>query len=148
MSSETPTDYFPERVIRQVRTDATRAVVRARYCVRQSEILDLRCVEESAEQEDSFGSQLWYFEGIGVDPQEVRHLVYGVIEYSIQFGHQELVDDGVFDSEHQRERFHNLYRHEQTQPSWRQPAHRWLIAAVLAVAAVFLAAWLMKSLLL
>ncbi|MFG0260890.1 MAG: hypothetical protein ACF788_00650, partial [Novipirellula sp. JB048] len=80
-------------------------MTRARFCPGQSDIIQLRCVDDRPESEEAFGNQLWYFESVGVDGDQHTHGVFGVIEYSVQFGLHELVDDGVFESELQRERF-------------------------------------------
>lgn len=146
MSAETRTRRFSERTIRQVRLDCNRAMVRARFCPDRSDVIQLRCIDDRPESEQSFGNQLWYFEGLGVDERDHRHSVFGVVEYSLQYGLHELVEDGVFDSEHQRERFRHLYEREVHPPAWRHPAHRWLLAGMVAVASVFLAYLLVKSL--
>ncbi|TWU34164.1 hypothetical protein Q31b_56350 [Novipirellula aureliae] len=138
MGAETRTKQFSERTIRQVRLDCERAMTRARFCPEQSEVLQMRCVDERVETESTFGNQLWYFEGIAVDGEQRSHSIFGVVEYSIQFGLYELVDDGVFDSEHQRERFRHLYEKEFHPPSWRQPAHRILAFGLLFVAILWL----------
>ena len=75
-----------------------------------------------------------------------RHSVYGVVEYSLQYGLHELVEDGVFDSEHQRERFRHLYEREIHRPSWRHPAHRLLVGGMSAVASIWLAYLLVRTL--
>ncbi len=139
MSAETRTRRFSERTIRQVRLDSNRAMIRARFCPERSEVVQLRCIDDRPESESSFGNQLWYFEGRGVDERDQPHGVYGVVEYSLQYGLHELVEDGVFDSEQQRERFRHLYDREVHRPSWRHPAHRWLAAGLVAVASVWLA---------
>lgn len=146
VAAETHTRRFAERVIRQVRSDSSRAMLRARYCHERSEILHLRCVDDQPERSSEFGTQLWYFEGMGVDEYDSRHLVYGVMEYSVQYGLQELVDDGVFESEQERDRFRSLYQRDARRPSWHQPAHRWLVAAMISVAAMTLATLLVKRL--
>jgi hypothetical protein len=112
---------------------------RARFCVDRSDVIQLRCVDDQPESDYSFGNQLWYFEGLGVDEHDRRHSVFGVVEYSLQYGLHELVEDGVFDCEHQRERFRHLYDREVHRPSWRHPAHQWLAAGVVAVTSICLA---------
>lgn len=146
MAAETHSRRFAERVIRQVRSDGGRAMRRARYCGERSEILHLRCVDDRPERANEFGTQLWFFEGLGVDDYDSRKLVYGVMEYSIQYGLHELVDDGVFDSEQERDRFRSLYQRDSQRPGWHQPAHRWLVAAMISVAAMTLATLLIKRL--
>ena len=146
MSAETRTRRFSERTIRQVRSDCSRAMLAARYCPDRSEVVQLRCVDDQPESDEAFGNQLWYFEGFGVDEQERRHNVVGVVEYSVQFGMHELVEDAVFRSENERERFRNLYERELQRPSLRHPAHRWLAAGLIAVSAAWLAFLLVRSL--
>ena len=146
MSADTRTRRFSERTIRQVRLDCNRAMVRARFCPDRSDVIQLRCIDDQVETAESFGNQLWYFEGVGVDEQDRRLSVFGVVEYSVQFGLHELVEDGVFDSEHQRERFRQLYERELHRPSWHQPAHRWLAAGLLVVTAGWLAYLLIRTL--
>jgi len=145
MSAEIERQQITERVIRQVRKDSARALMRARYCTQRSEIVHLRLVDDRLETDYTFGSQLWYFEGLGVDEHDSRQLIFGVMEYSIQFGLQELIDDGVFDSESERERFRSLYHQEMLRPSWSQAPHRWLAVGVIASAAMTLAVFLVKS---
>ena len=108
--------------------------------------MQLRCVDDQPESEQTFGNQLWYFEGIGVDGEDRRHNVFGVVEYSVQFGLHELVEDGVFDSDYERERFRHQYNREVHRPSWRHPAHRWLLFGVLAIASACLAFVIVRTL--
>lgn len=146
MGAETRSRRFSEQTIRQVRLDCRRAMTRSHFCPDRSEVVHLRCTDDVAESEHAFGSQLWYFEGMAVDGQGVRKGVYGVVEYSVQFGLLEVVEDGVFDSEYQRERFRHQYHREMHRPSWRQPAHRWLVLGLTVVTVVFLAVLLLQRL--
>ena len=146
MSAETRTRRFSERTIRQVRLDCNRAMTRARFCTDRSDVAQLRCIDDRPESEHHFGNQLWYFEGLGIDDNGQGHSIFGVIEYSLQYGLHELVEDGVFDSEHQRERFRHLYEREVQAPSWHHPAHRWLAAGLIVVSAIWLAYVLVRSL--
>ena len=146
MSPDTTIRRFSERTIRQVSLDCSRAMIRGSFCPDRSEVGQLRCVDDQAETENSFGNQLWYFEGYGVDERSQQHDVYGVVEYSLQFGLLELVEDGVFDSEQQRERFRHLYEREMHRPTWRHPAHRWLLAGLLGVTSIWIAYLLVLNL--
>lgn len=146
MSADTRTRRFCERTIRQVRLDCSRALLRARFCPDRSDVIQVRCVDDQIESDDTFGSQLWYFEGTGVDDQDFRHRVFGVVEYSLQFGLHELVEDGVFDSDHQRDRFRHLYEREMHKPTWRHPAHRWLLAGLIMVTSIYLTYLLVRTL--
>lgn len=107
----------------------------------------MRCVDDRDETDGSFGHQLWYFEGVGVDEGRHRQAIFGVVEYQIQFGLQELIEDGVFDSPHERERFRSLYNREVNSPSWRHPAHQLLIAAVIVLAVATCMFFLLQNLL-
>ena len=138
MHADTRTVRFSEQILRQVQSDCARAMRRARFDPAQGEIVHTRCVDNRHETEQSFGSQLWYFEGLGVDDDAHRHRVFGVIEYSVQYGLLELIEDGVFDSEHQRERFRLLYEREMQPSSWRHPAHRLLALGLIAVSSIWL----------
>ena len=146
MNSQAQVFRFSEATIRQVRLDCNRAMIRARFCPERSEILQLRCIDNREETETDFGNQLWYFEGVGVDELDRRHTVYGVVEYSTQYGLNELVEDGVFTSETQRERFRSLYEREVQRPDWRQPAHRLLIAGLIGISCVWLGYLLVRTL--
>ena len=146
MSAETRTQRFTERTIRQVRSDCSLSMVQARYCPERSNVLHHRCVDDREETEQKFGSQLWYFEGVGVDESGRPQNVFGAVEYSLQFGLHELVEAGVFESEHERHRFRQLYERELHCPTWRHPGHRWLAAAMVVVASVFIAFLLVRHL--
>lgn len=145
MSADTRTLRFSEQTIRQVRSDCGLAMQRARFDPDQGEIVHLRCVDDRLESDDAFGSQLWYFEGIGIDDVARRHRVFGVVEYSVQYGLLELTEDGVFDSEQQRERFRLLYEREMRVPSWRHPAHRMLAMGLIAVSSIWLSYLVLRA---
>ena len=138
MSADTRTQRFPERTIRQVSLDCMRAMERARFCSQRSEIARLRCIDDCPETDQAFGTQLWYFEGLGVDAQEHRHRVYGVVEYSLQFGLHELIEDRVFESEYQREQYRHFYQRGAQGGRWSHPANRWLLLGVIVVGLVWL----------
>ena len=139
MSAETRTQSFPERTIRQVKLDCSRAMGRAKFCPDPNEGIQLRCVDNRPETEQSFGSQLWYFEGRGVDGQEQVHRVFGVVEYSLQFGLHELVEDRVFDSDYHREQYRHFYERGANRGKWGHPANRWLLAGLIVVASIWIA---------
>jgi hypothetical protein len=130
MRAETTSKQFSERLLRQVRLDARRALAAGLYCVDRSVIERLECVDCQDESETRFGRQLWYFQGTGVNERDQVLPIFGAMEYSLEYGLNEPVQDAVFDSSAQRERFHAVYRRESLQPSWRHPAHRWLLAGV------------------
>lgn len=112
--------------------------MRAVFCPDRSEIRQIRCVEDHRETEHQFGSQLWYFEGIGVDEVDRRHVIFGAIEYSLQFGLHELIDDGVFTSDVERAKIRNRLIGSPIEPL-ANPLHRWLLATVIAAVTAYLA---------
>ncbi len=91
MGAETRTQHYSQQTLRQVRLDCNRAIIRARFCPERTNVLRLRCMDDRVETESAFGNQLWYFEGIGVDEYNRRRTVFGAVEYSMQFGLNELV---------------------------------------------------------
>ena len=107
--------------------------VNKRALPERSEVINLRCIDDCRENESNFGAQLWYFDGYGVDEMDRRSPIYGVVEYSIQFGLNELVEDGVFDSNNERERAHRVFHREQLGPAWRGPVDRWLAVGLVTV---------------
>jgi hypothetical protein len=148
MSAETQTVQIPEKIMRQIRTDSQNAVLRARLCPTRSVITQLRCVDFRRETDTEFGSQLWFFEGFGVDETNRRLPIFGGLEYSIQFGLHVMVDDGVFDSVAQRDRFQSVYQRGQVRSSLWHPGHRWLAFGMTLVAAAtaikFLPIWMVE----
>ncbi|MCC9599451.1 hypothetical protein LOC67_02680 [Stieleria sp. JC731] len=103
-------------------------------------------MDNRIETETEFGNQLWYFEGVGVDELDRRHAVFGVVEYSTQYGLNELVEDGVFTNENQRDRYRSVYDREAQRPDWRHPAHRMLASGVIAMSVIWLSFQIAKSL--
>ena len=147
MSADTKIRRFSERTLKQVRLDGIRTLNRFHFDSDASEILTVECVDDTLETPGAFGRQLWFFEAVAVDTQSVRHTVLGAVVYSVEYGLQELVDDGVFDSDTERERFRGIYHHVEARPSWRHPAHRLLIAGLTFVTACMLAYLIVRELL-
>lgn len=137
MHPNTSDNKFSEQLLRQVAADARRALMRARYCVDRSRVERFMCVDEQPESDSQFGRQLWFFDGVGVDELDRRLPIYGVIEYSLQFGLHEMVEDGVFEVAEHRIRFHHIYKGAGQKPTWKHPAHRWLLAGVLMTTLIF-----------
>ncbi len=124
--------------LRQVRLDCRRAMARQHFCLESSEFGPVKCVVSIPETDDRFGSELWYFDGVGVDDSGRRSTVYGLVEYSIQYGLSELIEDAVFDSAAQRERLRSIACGYPPIASLRGPAHRLLAAGMVAVASATL----------
>lgn len=133
MPSHISKQQFSEQTLRQVAADCRRALQRAHYNADQSLLERLRCVDEQAETEETFGRQLWYFEGRALTLESQRIRVYGVIEYSVQYGLQELVDDSVMDSPEQRDRFRDDYHRIPRRFSWQHPSIKLIAAGMFGV---------------
>ena len=138
MPSHTRNQQFSEQTLRQVAADCRRALQRGHYCSDHSRVERLRCIDDQPETDEEFGRQLWYFEGRAISNEERRIRVYGVIEYSIQFGLHELVEDGVFDSPDHRDRFREIYHHVPSRFCWKHPSIRLLGAGICIVAIAYL----------
>lgn len=145
MSANVEKQTYSKRTIKQVQMDCMRALCRAGYCPENSDVYQIRCMDHLPESETEYGNQLWYFEGFGVDEFDGRQRVHGVVEYSVQFGLHEVIEDGVFDSEHQRERFRLLYDRVAHSVNWWHPGHRLLAAGLLLVASIWVAFLVVRS---
>lgn len=128
MTSHASKQQYPEQTLRQVAADCRRSLQRGCFDIEQSRVQRLRCVDDQAETDDQFGRQLWYFEGQAVASDDRRVRVYGAIEYSIQYGLHDLVEDGVFDSPEQRDRFREVYHYLPPRLWWRSATNRLLVA--------------------
>ena len=148
MRSETDTRQFDKRTMQQVSADAVRALARVHYCPERSLIDYFRCIDFQRETESAFGRQLWYFNATAIDEANREVPVFGVIEYSVQYNLNELVEDGVFLTLEQRDRFESVYRREPLRPYWRHPGHRWLLAGMALVSIGWLTVLLLRNLLL
>jgi hypothetical protein len=135
MHSELSQHEYPERTVRQVAADARRALVRSGWCPERSRVDRLRCADDLPESETAYGRQLWLFEAQAVDAYQERAStwVHGAVEYSVQYGHMETVDTGIFDHGSQRDRFIAVYKGINTRPSWRWQVLRWSIVGFFAL---------------
>lgn len=86
MVPETDPIQFPRQIWQTVSDQARQCLVEKEFCAEQSRIENLRCVHFDGETETHYGVQLWYFEAIGVDPIGRRHMLYGSLDFSVQYG--------------------------------------------------------------
>ena len=96
---------FSRQIWQAASEHAHRCLTRLAFCPDQSRIENLRHVHLVDESESEFGRQLWCFEAIGMDAAGRRHVLYGVLEFSIQYGLLEASQTGMFDNLHDRETF-------------------------------------------
>jgi hypothetical protein len=85
-----------------VSDQARQCLVERHFCPEQSRIENLRCVRFESEKETAFGSQLWFFEAVGVDESQRRHVLYGALEYSVQYGLLEAGSTAIFEDAEER----------------------------------------------
>lgn len=135
MQPNTSETQFSEQTLQQIAADAQRALLRGRYCMERSRIERFHCIDNQPETDKQYGRQLWYFEGSGVDELDRRSRLFGAVEYSIQYGLHELVEDGVFEAPEQRDRFRHVYAGQRPRVSWRDPGNRLLRAILIAMVA-------------
>jgi hypothetical protein len=92
------------RQIWQAVTDhALRSVARNEFCPEQSRIENLRPVFFLDEEESRFGKQIWCFEALGITSTGRRHVVYGMLEFSIQYGLIEPLQSRLFEESYDRD---------------------------------------------
>jgi hypothetical protein len=135
MHPELSQHEYPEQTVRQVAADARRALVRSGWCPERSRVERLRCADDVLESETCYGRQLWLFEAQAIDAYQERASawVYGAVEYSVQYGYLETVDQGIFDNDTQRTRFISVYKGIEMGPSWRWQLLRWSIVGFFAM---------------
>ncbi len=132
MAPETDPIQFPRQIWQTVSDQARHCLVEKEFCAEQSRIENLRCVHFDGETETIYGVQLWYFEAIGVDPIGRRHMLYGSLDFSVQYGLLVPSQTDLFEDAELRQR-HLKSEIEATQKSfWKSDTARtWVIRAVL-----------------
>lgn len=105
MTPEADPVHFSRQIWQAVAEHALRAVARREFCPERSRIENLRPVFFQEEDELAFGKQIWCFEAMGVSDNSRRQLIFGLMEFSIQFGLLEPVQSGLFEDATERERW-------------------------------------------
>ena len=133
---------FPRQIWQAVSDQARRSLLRRNFCPDQSRIENLRCVHLHEECNSRYGQQVWFFEAVGIDPVGRRHLLYGVLELSIQYGLLEPSQTELFEDIDQRQNFLRREVHRSEDTVWKHRSTRfWMRTACLAIAVVS-AMWL------
>ncbi len=96
---------FPRQIWQAVSEQARRCLLRRDFCPDQSRVENLRCVHLQNESEGRYGQQVWFFEATGIDTVGRRHMLYGAIELSIQYGLLEPSQTALFEDIEQRQKF-------------------------------------------
>lgn len=105
MAPEAHNVQFSRQIWQAVSQQAHQCLLRREFCPEQSRVENLRCVDFVQESDSLYGRQVWFFEAIGVDPVGRRHVLHGVLEFSIQYGLLEAAQAAMFEEEEARERF-------------------------------------------
>ncbi len=136
---------FPRQIWQAVSDQARRSLIRKEFCPDQSRIENLRCVHLSEETENRYGQQVWFFEAIGFDASGRRHLLYGALELSIEYGILEASQTALFHDIEQRQQFLRKETHEEAPGPWvSQSTQFWVRTACLSV--VVLSLWWVTTL--
>lgn len=113
MTPEADKIQFSRQIWQAASEHAHRCLTRREFCPDQSRIENLRCVHLVDESDSLFGRQIWCFEAIGIDQAGRRHVLYGVLEFSIQYGLLEASQTAMFEDSDHREKF----LHNETKPT-------------------------------
>lgn len=105
MTPDAPKIQFSRQIWQAVSEYAHGCLLRREFCPEQSRVENLRCMEFIEETDLSFGKQIWFFEGVGVDAMGRRHMLFGLLEFSIQFGLLESATAALFEEEEMRDRY-------------------------------------------
>lgn len=105
MTPETGKIQLSRQIWQAASEHAHLCLIRHDFCPEQSHTENLRCVHLNEETESSFGRQLWFFEAIGVDSFGRRHVLHGMLEFSIQYGLLETAHTAMFEESEARGNF-------------------------------------------
>ena len=145
MTPEADKIQFSRQIWQAASEHAHRCLTRREFCPEQSRVENLRCVHFVDESDCLFGKQLWCFEAIGIDPAGRRHILYGVLEFSIQFGLLEASQSAMFEDSGHREKFLNSETKPASKLVYQYPSTRfwvytaWCSIAILSVIWITLA---------
>jgi hypothetical protein len=133
---------FSRQIWQAASEQAHRSLARRNFCPDQSRVENLHCVHLEDETETNFGRQLWCFDAIGMDAAGHRHVLYGSLEFSIQYGLLEASNTSMFDDLEHRDTF--LTR-EKTGPRkfvYSYPSTRFWVVSAWASIAVLGGIWI------
>lgn len=134
MTPNTNPIQFPRQIWQTVSERARGCLVENDFCPEQSRIENLRCVQFESEKDLRYGSQVWHFEAIGVDHSNRRHMLYGVLRFSVQYGLLEIEDSQIFADVELRQAYLADKPDQRAKSVWSQPFTKfWVCSAVLAV---------------
>lgn len=128
---------FPSQIWQAVSDQARRSLLRLDFCPDQSRIENLRSVHLCEETEDNYGKQVWFFEAIGIDGKNARHILYGALELSVQYGILVTDQTALFDDIEERQKFLRKESQDSKNGPWAHDSTRfWVNTAILCVVVV------------
>jgi hypothetical protein len=143
MTPEADPTNLSRQVWQAVSEHALRSISGRNLCPEQSRIENLRPVYSTEEDSEHYGRQIWYFEVLAVPPSGRKQMVYGAIEFSIQYGFLELSHSVLFEDASDREQcFLQLTRSPEPEPMEAASTRLWVWAAWLSVA-ILTGGWLL-----
>ena len=141
MTPETGKLQFSRQIWQAASEHSYLCLVRRDFCPEQSHTENLRCVHFAEETEVSFGRQLWFFEAVGVDTFGRRHVLFGMLEFSIQFGLLETSQTAVFEESEGRGNFLAKELSGPKKFAYNYPSTRFWVCAAWSSIAVLGAIW-------
>lgn len=142
MTPDTDPIQFPRQIWQTVSDLARHCLVEHAFCPEQSRIENLRCVRFDSEKETIYGSQVWYFEAIGVDLANRRHMLYGALDFSVQYGILEPVQTAVFEESELRQLQFKVDGNQAEASVWKHASTRFWVRTAFAGIVVTAAMWL------
>ena len=137
MTPGTDPILFSRQTLQAVKEQARLCLLRRDFCPDRSRVESLRCVHRIEEDERQFGQQVWFFEAVGIDALNRRHMLYGMIEIAIQYGLLEPIRTAMFESDEQRQDFFRNEVRVEPQGPWAHRSTRfWVRTACVAVVVV------------
>lgn len=141
MTPEAHNTQFSRQIWQTVSEHAHGCLLRREFCLEQSRVENLRCVDFSEESDFSYGKQIWFFEAIGVDPVGRRHLLHGALEFSVQYGLLEAAQAVMFEDEEARDQFLSANPYEMTRLFPSHLSHRFWVTTVCCLFAILALVW-------
>jgi len=144
MSSESSYLREQERICRLVGDQAKRQLQRFEMDLERSYIENVRCVHVQDETDSDYGSQVWFFDGEGVDLQERRRVLHGGVEISVQYGLLEPGRSVLYLDNDLRYRFLKWILDGRSHSILHRKANRfWVVSSIVGVFALLLV-WMLR----
>jgi hypothetical protein len=134
--------HLSRQIWQAVSDHALRAVARREFCPEQSRIENLRPVYSVDEDDHEFGRQLWCFEAMGITVGGRRQVVYGMMEFSVQYGLLEPQQSGLFEDANERDRWISRMTSQTPPDAIHSGVNRFWIWSAWAGVAMLTGAWI------